>query len=148
MELTSKLDFISFGIFGITREKGYAKVRDIALCLKIKPPSVSEIAKKLDDMGLVVYRKYDGVTLAPKGKEIGALVRDRHETIRSFLEIIGVPQNIADEDACIIEHELNPETMMQIKNLVRFVKTAPDYPKWLDHFETFCNTEKHSCEAL
>jgi Mn-dependent transcriptional regulator len=99
----------------------------------------------LDCRGLVVYRKYDGVTLTQKGKEIGALVRDRHETIRSFLEIIGVPKNIADEDACVIEHELNPETMIQIKNLVRFVKTAPDYPKWLDHFEIFCNSGEHPC---
>ena len=148
MELTRKIEDYLEAIFTINRKKGYVKVRDVALYLKIKPPSVSEMAKKLDDMGLVVYKKYDGVTLAPKGKEIGALVRDRHETIRSFLEIIGVPPNIADEDACIIEHELNPETMMQIKNLVKFVKTAPDYPKWLDHFETFCNTEKHSCEAL
>ena len=145
MELTRKAEDYLEAIFTINRKKGYVKVRDVALYLKIKPPSVSEMAKKLDCRGLVVYRKYDGVTLTQKGKEIGALVRDRHETIRSFLEIIGVPKNIADEDACVIEHELNPETMIQIKNLVRFVKTAPDYPKWLDHFEIFCNSGEHPC---
>ena len=146
MELSRKAEDYLEAIFTINREKGYSKVRDIALYLKIKPPSVSEMAKKLDGMGLVVYRKYDGVTLTPKGKEIGALVRDRHETIRSFLKIIGVPENIADKDACIIEHELNPVTMMQIRNLVKFVETAPDSPKWLTHFETFCNTGEHSCK--
>jgi Mn-dependent DtxR family transcriptional regulator len=46
----------------------------------------------------------------------------------------------------MMEHELNPKTVEQIKNLVKFVKTAPDYPEWLDHFEIFCETGGHSCK--
>jgi Mn-dependent transcriptional regulator len=51
MELTRKAEDYLEAIFTINREKGYAKVRDIALYLKIKPPSVSEMAKKIGLQG-------------------------------------------------------------------------------------------------
>jgi len=40
---------------------------------------------------------------------------------------------------------LEPKTIEQIRNLVDFVKSAPDYPQWLEHFEVFCNTGVHPC---
>ncbi len=98
-------------------------------------------------MGLVNYRRYDGISLTPKGEGIAKVVKDRHETIRAFLEIIRVPPRIANKDACIIEHELEPETIEQLRNFVRFVRSAPDYPQWLQHFETFCKTGIHPCDT-
>ena len=146
MELSRKAEDYLEATLVIAREKGYAKIRDVALTLGVKPPSVVEMVRKLDALGLVVYRKYDGVTLTPDGEEIGKNVKDRHDTLKAFLEIINVPEKTADEDACTMEHELDPKTVQQIKNLVAFVRTAPDRPKWLKHFTTFCETGEHSCE--
>jgi len=144
--LSRKAEDYLEAILNIAEKKGYAKVKDIALALDVKPSSVVEMVKRLNDRGFLDYRKYDGVTLTPKGEEIGRAVWGRHTTIRAFLEIIKVPQEIADKDACIIEHELEAKTIQQIKNLVEFVKTAPDYPQWLEHFEMFCETGVHPCE--
>ena len=144
--LSRKAEDYLEAILNIAEKKGYTRVKDIASALNIKPSSVVEMLKRLNDMGYVVYRKYDGVTLTPKGSTIGRSVKDRHETIRAFLEIINVPKRIADKDACIIEHELEPETIAQLKHFVRFVKSAPDYPQWLEHFESFCKTGRHPCE--
>lgn len=127
-------------ILEITEQKGYTRIRDIASALAIKPPSVVEMVKRLNEMGLVEYRKYDGVRLTLKGREIAGVVKERHDTIRSFLEMIKVSKKIANKDACIIEHELEPETIERLKKFVRFLKTTPDYPEWLEHFETFCKT--------
>ena len=144
--LSRKAEDYLEAILNIVEKKGYSRVKDIASALDIKPPSVVEMLKRLNDMGLVEYRKYDGVTLTPKGREIASVVKDRHDTIKAFLEIIKVPEKIADKDACIIEHELEAKTIEQLKNFVRFVKSAPDYPQWLEHFETFCKTGVHPCE--
>ena len=133
-------------ILSIAERKGYTRVKDIASALDVKPPSVVEMLRRLNDLGLVDYQKYEGVRLTPKGAEIARVVKDRHETIRAFLEILNVPEKIADKDACIIEHELETKTIEQLKNFVSFVKSAPDYPQWLEHFETFCETGKHPCE--
>ena len=132
-------------IFKIKEEKGYAKIKDISSFLDVKPPSAVEMVKKLNDRGLAIHKKYECVTLTPEGEEIGRIISDRHATIRAFLEIISVPKEIADSDACVMEHELHPETIGQIKNLVSFVKSAPDHPEWLEHFEIFCKTGEHTC---
>ena len=134
-------------ILNIAEKKGYSRIKDIALALGVTPSSVVEMVKRLNDMDFVEYRKYDGVTLTPEGREIASVVKDRHDTIRAFLEIIKVPEEIADKDACIIEHELEAKTIEQVKNLVNFVQSAPDYPQWLEHFEIFCETGVHPCEA-
>lgn len=133
-------------ILNIAEKKGYSRIKDIALALGVTPSSVVEMVKRLNDMDFVEYRKYDGVTLTPEGREIASVVKDRHDTIRAFLEIIKVPEEIADKDACIIEHELEAKTIEQVKNLVNFVQSAPDYPQWLEHFEIFCETGVHPCE--
>lgn len=132
-------------ILNITEEKGYARIKDVAITLDVRPPSVVEMVKRLDKKGLVEYRKHDGVTLTGEGRGIALSVKDRHDTIKSFLEVINVPEKIADEDACTMEHELHAITTTQIKNLVIFVKTAPEYPQWLKHFEKFCATGEHPC---
>jgi len=145
--LSRKAEDYLEAILNITERKGHTRTRDIALALDIKPPSVVEMLKRLNDMGLVDYQKYEGVKLTPEGREIARVVKDRHDTIRTFLEIIKVPPKVADKDACIIEHELKPETIRQLRNFVQFVKSAPDYPQWLEHFEIFCESGVHPCEA-
>lgn len=145
--LSRKAEDYLEAILNITERKGHTRTKDIVLALDIKPPSVVEMLKRLDDLALVEYRKYEGVKLTPKGRAIAGVVKDRHDTVRAFLEIIKVPEKTANKDACIIEHELEPETIGQLKNFVQFVKSAPDYPQWLEHFETFCETGVHPCEA-
>jgi DtxR family Mn-dependent transcriptional regulator len=145
--LSRKAEDYLEAILNITEKKGRTRTKDIALALGIKPPSVVEMLKRLHDMGLVEYQRYEGVRLTARGTGIARVVKERHETIRAFLEIINVPKKIANKDACIIEHELEPETIGQLKNFVRFVKSAPDYPEWLEHFETFCETGVHPCKA-
>jgi DtxR family Mn-dependent transcriptional regulator len=145
--LSRKAEDYLEAILNVAERKGYARVKDIASALDIRPPSVVEMLRKLDEMGLVDYQKYEGVRLTPKGDEIARVVKDRHETIRAFLELLKVPKKIADRDACIIEHDLEPQTIEQLKNFVRFVRSAPDNPQWLDYFEAFCETGVHPGEV-
>ena len=99
-------------------EKGYARSHDIAEDLHVVPSAVSEMFAKLDGKGLVTYRKYEGVTLTPSGREIAEQVKFRHTILVEFLEILGVPKKIADADACFMEHELNTVTIQKIKEFV------------------------------
>jgi DtxR family Mn-dependent transcriptional regulator len=144
--LSRKVEDYMEAILNIADQKGYARTKDIASVLDITSPSVVEMIKKLDKMGFINYRKYEGVTLTHRGREIAASVRERHEIIRNFLKIIQIPNDIANKDACTMEHHLDPKTIEQIKKLVNFVKDAPDNPKWLEHFEAYCKTGKHECK--
>jgi len=146
MMLSRKAEDYLEAIVNITEKKGVARVKDIANALGVKPPSVVDMLKRLSEMGLVEYRKHEGVRPTKKGAEIGKIIAERHRAIRRLLEILRVPPEIANEDACVMEHELHPKTIEQIKKLVDFVLSAPDYPIWLKHFEIFCETGKHPCE--
>lgn len=146
--LSRKAEDYLEAIFNITQEKGYVRIRDIAAELGVKPPSAVEMVKKLDNQGYVVHKRYEGVFLTAAGEKLGRGVKDRHDTIKAFLIFIGVPENIADTDACTMEHELAAKTVGQIKNLVKFIEFGPANPEWLDHFRIFCDTGKHSCDKM
>ncbi|MBN1324150.1 MAG: metal-dependent transcriptional regulator [Methanotrichaceae archaeon] len=146
-DLSRKAEDYLEAIYVISLEKGHVRIRDICKELGIKPPSVVEMVKKLSAKGYLVYLKNEGVYLTPEGEDVGRIIKDRHSTICAFLKFIGVPEEIADEDACIMEHDLNSKTVEQIKSLVKFIETAPDRPQWLDHFAIFCDVGKHPCKA-
>jgi DtxR family Mn-dependent transcriptional regulator len=57
--------------------------------------------------------------------------------------IIGVDEKIANEDACKIEHIVNPKTMDRLTKFVEFVNRFEDSPKWLDHFKHFYETGEY-----
>jgi len=145
--LSRRMEDYLEAILNISEKKGYARVKDISDALGVKPSSVVDMLKRLRDIGLVEYRKHDGIILTKKGKDIGRVVADKHAAIRKLLEILRVPPEIADEDACTMEHELHPKTIEQIKKLVEFVSSAPNYPEWLIHFEYFCKTGRHLCTS-
>ncbi|MDG6218251.1 MAG: iron dependent repressor, metal binding and dimerization domain protein, partial [Candidatus Thermoplasmatota archaeon] len=127
----------------IIEEKGFAKVKDVSEYLSISPSSVTEMFQKLKETGFINYEKYRGVTLTKKGLNVANKTKKRHETLREFLCILGVPESIANEDACRIEHVINPETMKRLTKFVSFVKDFKERPHWLNHFNHYYKTGKH-----
>lgn len=116
-------------ILHIVRKKGYARVGDIAKHLGCSAATVTEMFGRLGERGLVNYEKYGGVTLTEEGRKIGEDVDSRHKLIKSFLQMLGVQEDIADIDACEVEHSLHPETLERLQLFLDAVHKNPDrYP--------------------
>jgi len=130
-------------IYRLEEKKGFARTSDISSFFGHKPSSVTGMLQKLDEQALVNYEKYRGVTLTAKGKQLAKDVSRRHETLVSFLKVLGIDKEIAEEDACRIEHAVHKETIERLRKFVGFVQKAPKDPKWLRHFEYFIKTGKH-----
>ena len=96
-------------------------VRALARRLNIKPSSVLEYLRKLDREGYIVYEGGGNIKLTEKGLEIAKKVYKRHRIISEFLQKLGVPKEIAELDACYIEHGIHPET------LEKFVKYLEEH---------------------
>ena len=124
----------------VAGKKGYAKVVDVSKHLGIAPSSVTEMFQKLSDEGYIHYEKYRGVTLTDKGKAVARDTKNRHETLKTFLEILGVDEDIADEDACGIEHHVHALTMERLEKFVSFVQQFDYLPLWLEHFKHYLET--------
>ena len=129
-------------INSITREHGYARVADLATKLDVKPPSVTNMLKKLDEQKFVTYTRYRGVTLSKKGKMLAATLERRHQALKDLLIIIGVSEKNAEEDACEIEHSVNPETIEKLSKFVDFVQAAPKPFPLLERFKYYNKTGK------
>ncbi|HJJ89136.1 MAG TPA: metal-dependent transcriptional regulator [Methanocorpusculum sp.] len=137
-QLTAKEEDYLEAILNVSQEKGYAKTKDVAEEMALSPPSVVEMFLKLDRKKLVVYRKYEGVTLTNVGKSIAERVRYRHDVLVEFLKLITVSEDIANMDACAMEHELNAETIQKIKLFVEYVNSSKSVQLEIKRFAEFC----------
>lgn len=130
-------------IYVLEKKKNKVHTNDVANILSISPASVTEIFQKLSDEDYIIYEKYSGVRLTTKGKKIAVETKRKHDTLKSFLMILGVSEDIADEDACKIEHITNPETMKRFTKFVEFVKKINQEPKWLTRFRHYYSTGEY-----
>lgn len=143
-KLSGRVEDYLQSVYEVVSRKGYARIKDIAQNLSVKPSSVVEMMRKLQNSGFVKYEKYGGVTLTPRGRKITVELAKRHATFKKFLEIILVPKDIAAKDAHILEHQLEPETIGQFTRFVEFVEQSKSgghlesVEKLMTAFRDFC----------
>ena len=79
--------------------------------------------KLLREDGYIAMDRYGTVTLLEKGAEIANQIYERHTVLAKMLEGLGVPSDIALEDACKMEHDISQESFEKIKaHYNKFVK--------------------------
>ena len=89
---------------------------DIANELGFKKPSVSVAMKHLREKKHISVDGSGFITLTASGREIAEMIYERHQLLSSWLTRLGVPEKIAVEDACKIEHVISKESFQAIKN--------------------------------
>lgn len=100
-------------------ERGVVRVKDIADRLRISRASVSGAMNHLEKQGLVLHPRYDRVSLTETGSDLAVRVYERHRIIRHFLsDVLGLNREVAERDACRIEHSIGPETFRSIKRFL------------------------------
>ena len=97
-------------ILMLSEEKGYVRSVDIATGLAVSKPSVSVAMKHLREDGYIAMDKDNYITLTDSGMEIARRVYDRHKALTEILIRIGVSPEVAQADACKVEHDISPET--------------------------------------
>lgn len=91
---------------------------DIAEELNVTKPSVSVAMKKLRESDCILVSKAGFITLTPKGMEIASSIYERHTFISKWLITLGVPETIAVEDACRMEHCISKESFTAMKDFI------------------------------
>lgn len=91
---------------------------DVATELGYKKSSVSIAMKNLREKKHITVTDAGYIYLTDSGKEIAEMIYERHELISSWLESLGVPKEIAVDDACRMEHVISKESFDAIKKHV------------------------------
>ena len=103
----------------VLQEKcGQVRSIDIVNLLGFSKPSVSIAMKKLRESGYISMAPDGLITLNESGLEIARRVYNRHQVITQLFVMMGVPQELAAEDACRVEHDLSQETFERIREYV------------------------------
>lgn len=127
-------------IHSLIKKQGYARVSDIAATLNVKPPSVTNMIKRLDAQEFVNYTRYRGVVLSAKGRVLAEALEKRHQALKRFLTMIGVGNKKAEKDACEIEHQIDRETVEMIGKFVEFMQSTPETSNFLKAFKAIDKT--------
>ena len=90
-------------ILMIKNKKGAVRSIDIANELEFSKPSVSVAMKNLRENGFIDVDTNGYITLLDKGRVIAEKMYERHTTLSEWLISLGVPEDIAVDDACRIE---------------------------------------------
>lgn len=109
-------------ILVLRQEKGMVRSVDVAQHMGYSKPSVSRAVAILRKSGHIEMQKDGLLILTPKGEEIAASIYERHQFLIRFFTEIGVPADIAKEDACRLEHQLSQVTFSCLKTY--FEKTS------------------------
>ena len=103
----------------LQRKLGCVRSIDIANRLDYSKPSVSRAKKKKKKQDYITMDKSGFIELTEKGLQKAEDIYERHTLIQEFLiETLGVEPDIAEQDACRIEHIISSRTFSQIKEYV------------------------------
>lgn len=92
---------------------------DIANDMNFKKSSVSIAMKNLREKNYITVSEQGFILLTDEGRKIAEMIYERHMLLRTWLIKVGVPEDIADEDACKIEHVVSKESFEAIKNYIK-----------------------------
>ncbi|MBT2570504.1 transcriptional regulator MntR [Planococcus sp. ISL-110] len=122
-------------IYSLIEQKGYARVSDIAEALSVLPSSVTKMVQKLDKDGYLIYERYRGLVLTPKGQKLGKRLLQRHGLLEQFLQLIGVEEERIYGDVEGIEHHLSWNSIDRIADLVQLLEESPDFREKLEQLK-------------
>ncbi len=135
-KLTTSLEDYLEAILFLEEKNRVARVKDIADFLSVQMPSVTGALKTLRTKDLVEYERNSFINLTKEGMKIAKSIRKKHDILHGFLkDILLLPEDIADDEACKIEHSIDQSTAQRISNLSSFIselikENKIDAQKW------------------
>ncbi|EHQ88003.1 metal-dependent transcriptional regulator [Desulfosporosinus youngiae] len=108
-------------VYRLCLRNSYTRVGIISEELHVKPSSTSKMISRLVDQGYLEYDHHESILLTKNGRETGAYLLGRHNTVEQFLQLIGCAQPL--EETELIEHSLSPATVSQLNTLLEFFKS-------------------------
>jgi len=103
-------------IYGLQRhEDGPVTTSALAERLGVAPSSVTAMVKRLDELGLVRYEPYHGVTLTAAGERVALEVIRHHRLIEAFLaDALEMPWDRVHDEAEVLEHYISEDLERRI----------------------------------
>lgn len=101
----------------LMKKTGNVRSIDIANELGYSKPSISRAVGILKNSGYITVDDNGYIAFTGEGLRLAEAIYERHTTIKKFfIEVLGVSEQTAEQDACKIEHILSDESYEKLKN--------------------------------
>lgn len=102
-------------IYRLREEKGSVRSIDISRHMNYSKPTVSEQMKKFRTYGFIEMDEEGLIHLTEKGEEIAARTMEKHNVLTEIFIKLGFSKEIAEKDACRIEHYISEEVFEKLR---------------------------------
>lgn len=110
--------------------------------LEIAPGSVTQMLKKLEDLGYIKYTPYQGAVLTVDGMKIAQKITRKHRILEKFLlDVLKVKEENVHDQACEMEHTLSDEAERALCTMLKNPDLCPD-----ENVIPACNFDFESCQ--
>ena len=110
--------------------------------LGIAPGSVTQMLKKLETLGYIIYTPYKGATLTEDGMKIAQKITRKHRILEKFLtDILKIKEENVHEQACEMEHTLSDEAERALCTMLNNPDLCPD-----NNIIPACDFDFESCQ--
>lgn len=107
-------------ILVLSKKNGCVRSIDVARELNFSKPSVSRAMALLRESGHIKIDENGNIVLTELGMKKASSVLERHQILTEFLqETTGVSKEIAETDACKMEHIISEEVFLGIKEFTK-----------------------------
>lgn len=114
-------------IYNINDDEVYVSTSMISNKLDIAPASVTQMLKKLNDLGYVTYVPYKGALLTENGLIRAKKVSRKHRILERFLfDVLGIKHEKIHEQACDMEHVLSDDAERALCHMLNHPDKCPD----------------------
>ncbi len=123
--MTESLEMYLKVVGNLAKNGGIPRVKDIAQELGLSKPSVHIALHVLEDHGMIIHEPYREIVITEKGLAKYKEIIAKFDVVKEFLNtVVEVPEEIADRDACHMEHILSDETLEKMQTMIDSKKKA------------------------
>jgi DtxR family Mn-dependent transcriptional regulator len=113
-------------IYKLQNDDGAVSTTGIARALSVSSASVTNMIKRLDQLGLAQYKSYKGVTLTEAGNKIALEIIRHHRLLETYLkEVMGYSWENLHEEAEHLEHHISEEFESRIDQMLGYPTHDP-----------------------
>ena len=118
-KITPSLEDYIETIYSLGGANDPVRLTDISSALGLSKASASRAVQTLRGEGLVEHERYGMFMLSVLGLAKAKEVVHRHAIFKRFLmETLQLPEEIAERDACRIEHVISPQTVAALERFL------------------------------
>ena len=124
--MTAAVEEYLEAIYKMSLEDGPVIAARLAERMKVSPPTVADMLRRLTEHGYIKSNRKHGVSLTRKGQEAAEKLVRRHRLAERMLtDVLGLSWDEVHDEACLLEHAISDQVEEKLAEKLGNPETCP-----------------------